>query len=127
MGGQARMNTEVLNISPLIVWTVALSQLLTFGLTLWNLVASGSRANTKAIEVNKARLDSHELRLASIENTLGGVPGREDMHNLQIALTEMKGEIREMRATMKGNNEIMRRVETIVGRHEDHLLDGAKR
>lgn len=121
------MDTEVLNISPVVVWVIALSQLLTFGLTVWNLMASGSRANAKSIEFNRTRLDNHEVRLNAIEQSLGGMPARDDMHVLQMSLSDMRGDLKEMRATMKGNNEIMRRLETIVSRHEDHLLDGAKR
>lgn len=41
------MEGDVLNISPLVVWVIALSQLMTFGLTVWNLVSSGSRANAR--------------------------------------------------------------------------------
>ncbi len=73
------------------------------------------------------KLEAHDLRLARLEQTLTGMPAKDDMHTLQLSLTEMRGDLREMRATMKGSNEIMRRLETIVTRHEDHLLDGAKR
>jgi hypothetical protein len=121
------MEADVLNISPFVVWVIALSQLLTFGLTVWNLMASGSRANAKALDAHKTMLDHHGLRLSSIEQAIADSPGRKDMHELHIALSEMRGDLKEMRATMKGNNEVMRRLETIVSRHEDHLLDGAKR
>ncbi|MCU9850364.1 DUF2730 domain-containing protein [Defluviimonas sp. WL0024] len=121
------MGAEVLNISPVIVWVVALSQLLTFGLTVWNLMASGSRANTREIEKNRARLDGHEARLSSVEQTLSGMPGREDVHKMQVAIAEMGGYLREMRAEMRGSSEIIKRIEIAVDRHENHLLDGAKR
>jgi hypothetical protein len=32
-----------------------------------------------------------------------------------------------MGAVMAGNTKIMERLEVIVGRHEDHLLDGARK
>lgn len=121
------MEADVLNISPFVVWVIALSQLLTFGLTVWNLMASGSRANTKAIDENKARLDRHEARLSSAEQTLKGLPGREDVHKMQLSITELGGFLREMRAEMKGTSEIIKRIEFAVDRHESHLLDGAKR
>lgn len=127
MDGSQLMEAEVLNISPLVVWIIALSQILTFGLTLWNLMASGSRANAKSIEENRARLDRHEARLSSAEQTLKGLPGREDVHRMQISISELGGFLREMRAEMKGTGEIIRRIELAVDRHENHLLDGAKR
>lgn len=127
MDGPRLMEADVLNISPFVVWVIALSQLLTFGLTVWNLMASGSRANTKAIDENKARLDRHEARLSSAEQTLKGLPGREDVHKMQLSITELGGFLREMRAEMKGTSEIIKRIEFAVDRHESHLLDGAKR
>lgn len=74
-----------------------------------------------------ARTDAHDLRIVRLEQALGSLPARDDMHRLQIALTEMRGDMRTMQATMVGQSEIMKRLETIVTRHEDHLLDGAKR
>lgn len=127
MGGPQLMGTEVLNISPIVVWVIALSQLLTFGLTVFNLMASGSRSNAKLLELHKTRIDAHDLRLGSIEQTIGGLPRREDVHKLQLSMTEMQGFLREMRAEMKGSNEVIKRIETVVGRHEDHLLDGASK
>lgn len=127
MGGPRLMGTEVLNISPFVVWVIALSQLLTFGLTVWNLMASGSRANASSIKANRAVIDHHALRLGALEQALADTPGRKDMHDLHLALSEMRGDLKEMRATMRGNNEVMRRLETIVSRHEDHLLDGASK
>ncbi|WP_170076193.1 DUF2730 family protein [Defluviimonas denitrificans] len=121
------MGAEVLNISPFVVWVIALSQLLTFGLTVWNLMASGSRTNAKSIEQNRIRIDSHEARLSSVEQTLTGMPGREDVHKMQLSITELGGYLREMRAEMKGTSEIIKRIEFSVDRHESHLLDGAKR
>ncbi|PQV56393.1 uncharacterized protein DUF2730 [Defluviimonas denitrificans] len=127
MDGAPLMGAEVLNISPFVVWVIALSQLLTFGLTVWNLMASGSRTNAKSIEQNRIRIDSHEARLSSVEQTLTGMPGREDVHKMQLSITELGGYLREMRAEMKGTSEIIKRIEFSVDRHESHLLDGAKR
>lgn len=127
MDGASLMGAEVLNISPFVVWVIALSQLLTFGLTVWNLMASGSRTNAKSIEQNRVRIDSHEARLSSVEQTLTGMPGREDVHKMQLSITELGGYLREMRAEMKGTSEIIKRIEFSVDRHESHLLDGAKR
>lgn len=70
------------------------------------------------------RMDRHEQRLNSIEQTLRTMPEKDDMHELQLSMGELKGELRELRAVMEGNNKIMGRLETIVGRHEDHLLKG---
>jgi hypothetical protein len=55
------------------------------------------------------------------------MPAKDDMHQLQISLTSMAGDMRELRAVIRGNNDVMVRLETIVTRHEDHLLSGGGR
>ncbi len=49
------------------------------------------------------------------------------MHDLQISITELKGDLKTMSAVIEGRNRLMERLETIVERHEDHLLDGSKK
>lgn len=106
-----------LDLQPALVWIGALAMILNFGLTLWNLLASGSRENAKRIESHAGRLSDHDQRLTGMEQRLAAVPAQGDLHQVQLALERMHGDLREMRA-------IMGRMETIVTRHEDHLLDG---
>ncbi|ETD85736.1 DUF2730 family protein [Rhodobacter capsulatus] len=121
------MSGEVLNISPIVVWAVALSQLLTFGLTIWNLMASGSRANAKRLAEQAAVLDAHNLRITGLETGRSQLPSNKDLHELELAMEQLKGDIRAMTAAMTGQSAIMERLEQIVARHEQHLLDGGKR
>jgi hypothetical protein len=118
------MEGQVLNISPIVVWVVALSQLLTFGLTIWGLMASGSRANAKKIDEHSVRLDNHGLRLSSVEQTIKDSPTKENMQHIALAMEAMRGDIKVMRAELVGGMAIMDRLETIVSRHENHLLKG---
>ncbi|WP_054007870.1 DUF2730 family protein [Cypionkella psychrotolerans] len=118
------MTGEVLNISPIIVWTVALGQLLTFALTIWNLMASGSRANSKRLDDHAKHLDDQGLRLQSLEQAHKSMPTKDDMHSISLGLEGMKGEMKAMRAEMEGSRGIMSRVEAMVGRHDNFLLKG---
>lgn len=75
------------------------------------------------------RMDRHERRIGSVEQTIQSMPGRTDLHDVQIELVKLTGSLNEMRAVMEGNSNIMGRLEAIVSRHEEHLLDqgGGKR
>lgn len=73
------------------------------------------------------RMDRHERRISVIEQTVQSMPGKDEMHGLQLELVKQTGAMNEMRAVMEGNAKIMARLETIVSRHEDHLLDGTKK
>jgi hypothetical protein len=118
------MDGQVLNISPVVIWVVALSQLLTFGLTVWGLLASGSRANARRIDEHGKRLDAHELRVGSIEQSLRTGPTSAEMHELELAMQELRGDLKTMSAVLTGNAAIMDRLEAMVGRHENHLHKG---
>lgn len=118
---------EVLNISPVVVWVIALSQLLTFSLTVWNLMSSGARSNAKQLLEHTDRFNRHEGRISTVEQSLLAMPNKNEMHLLQLEMSGLRGDIRVMQATWEGSTKLMERMENIVGRHEDHLLDGAKR
>lgn len=71
-------------------------------------------------------MDRHDGRIAALEQTVQSLPGTDDMHALQLELVKQTGSLNEMRAVMEGNAKIMARLEAIVSRHEDHLLEGGK-
>ena len=121
------MEGQLLNISPAVVWVVALGQLLTFGLTVWNLLASGSRANAAKIAEQGQVLDAHNLRITGLENGHRQLPSANDLHQLEISMEQLRGEMKAMTAAIHGQAAIMDRIEQNVGRHEQHLLDGGKR
>jgi hypothetical protein len=70
------------------------------------------------------RMDRHELRLHALEQTVQGLPSREDIHKIELSMSNIAGTMGRMEAVMEGNAQIMQRLETIVTRHEDHLLNG---
>lgn len=72
------------------------------------------------------RMDDLTRRMDGVEGTIRGMPGKDDIHQVQLELARMNGSMNEMRAIMGGNQEIMSRLEKIVARHEDHLLGGSK-
>lgn len=90
-----------------------------------------SDAKAKAIaerfQLGSERMDRHDQRLSSMEQTLRTLPDKEHLHELQLAIAGLQGDLKAMTAVIDGNNKVMTRLESIVGRHEDHLLDGAKR
>ena len=71
------------------------------------------------------------LRIATFAISIGAMivawvrtqnRARDDMHAILIRLTQLTGEMGVMRESMNSQVEIMRRVEAVVGRHEEHLL-----
>jgi hypothetical protein len=119
--------TETLDLGPIIAWVAALSLILSFGTAVWTLVSQGPKRTAERVSALGDRLDRHDQRIQRVEQTVNELPTRGDMHALQIEIVRMSGKVDQMGTAMAGNNKIMERLEVIVGRHEDHLLDGARK
>ena len=72
------------------------------------------------------RMDRHDQRMTAAEQTIKSMPEKDDIHSIELQMVDMVGSLKEIRAIMDGNAKIMECVETIVSRHEDHLLEGGK-
>ncbi len=79
-----------------------------------------------AFKAGSKRMDAHDLRIQALEQSVKDLPDKDDVHQMELTLKEIGGDMKAIRATMRGMSESMTRTERIVGRHEDHLLDKAK-
>ena len=70
-----------------------------------------------------ARLDRHDKRLTSVEQVVVGLPGKDDIHDLRIALEGLRGDMKEVRAAQTASAEVSRRQEVVVQRVEQYLLE----
>lgn len=114
------MDATILDISPAIVWVIALSQLLTFALTVWNLVSSGSRSNARQIERHGETLNHLEMRVAATEKQLEEIPHRKDIHSLEMQMQALRGAMDVLAVRLKPT-------EAIVDRMQELLLERDKR
>jgi len=73
------------------------------------------------------RLARHDRRIQAVEQTVQGLPARADIHAIQLDLARMSGALEAISASMDGHREIMKRLEKIVDRHENHLMTGGDR
>jgi hypothetical protein len=89
-------------------------------------VRAGRRDIDDRIAGLAARADGQAGRIAAVEHIIGGLPGLDQVHTVQLSLADMRGELREIRALMQGNVQVMQRLEAIVTRHEEHLLEGKR-
>ncbi|WP_211868993.1 DUF2730 family protein [Neoroseomonas terrae] len=70
-------------------------------------------------------LSAATQRIERMEGDMRHLPTRDDIHNLRVEVTAMRGDLREMRAEAKGMREIMTRTETAITRHEDIFAQAA--
>lgn len=111
--------------------TLSLGTLLATGVSCGTAVFAWYRTRSKDLENRlkdgAGRMDRHEARIARLEQTVQSLPASQDMHQLQLRLVEIAGDLKALAAVMEGNTKVMTRLEQIVSRHEDHLLEGGKR
>ncbi|MCA8880374.1 MAG: DUF2730 family protein [Rhodobacteraceae bacterium] len=88
--------------------------------------ASRSKHVDTRIEAGAKRLDDLDRRTQTLEQVIQTLPGKDDLHSLEIGMTKISGQLDVMTEAMSGHREIMKRLETIVSRHEDHLLEGKR-
>ena len=115
---------------PTITWAVIFT-VLNAGFVWWRTrdekLAARFRDVRERMKTGADRMNRHELRLNGLEQTVRSMPGKEDVHALQLELARQTGALAEMSAHLAGSAKIMERLELIVSRHEDHLLGGKGR
>ena len=116
---------EILNISPVLVWTMALSQLLTFGMTIWTMLTSGSKQNRQLIVQIGERMDRVErtetLHFGDVsrhiqrhDDQIAQMPSKEMMHRLELSLTRLDGHIGKIDERLKPVAAISERMQEIM-------------
>lgn len=109
--------------------TIAFDLTVTMGVivTLVIAIISWVRSMRKGIDDRvagvAARLDRHDHRISATEQTLTGLPAKDDLHDLRIALEGLRGDMKEVRAAQTAATEATRRQEIVVQRVEQYLLE----
>lgn len=99
--------------------TVMIS-LLTF---VYAFVATRRKDIDERFKQGSRRMDDLARRVDALDGTVKGMPGTRDLHEVQLALATLNGSLGKVEAVIQGNAQIMTRLEAIVTRHEQHLLE----
>ena len=81
---------------------------------------------SKSFEKHDSRLGELEGRLTTLEAEVSLAPGKDEMHKLDLAISEMNGEMKAIGSQLRGTNVLLRTLQTTVARQEEYLL-GAKK
>ena len=89
-------------------------------------VVTRRRDVDQGIAENKAQLEKLRTRIVAAEQKIAEAPGREDIHDMKLQLTEMAGNLKVMSTSFDGYVAILTRMEARQERYEDHLLEAEK-
>jgi uncharacterized protein DUF2730 len=106
--------------------TVTLSLILSFGTLVFAWFRTRKKDVDERFHTGSKRMDELDRRTSKLEQTVDTMPGKDHLHRLELSLSDISGDLKAIRATMRAQAEAMVRIESVVGRHEEHLLDGGK-
>lgn len=89
----------------------------------YTFVATRRKDVEARLNAGSKRMDALELRIQASEQTISGMPAKTDLHELALTITEIGGDMKAMRATLKAMSDSVNRTEGIVSRHEDYLRE----
>lgn len=116
------MTPEQLTLQAVIVWAAGISTIANMLLLLWNIFSGPSRKNGARLDALSANVAAVEQRVSVIDQLQRALPSKDDMHELEITMTGLRGELATMTERLAGHASIMNRLEASVARHEDHLM-----
>lgn len=96
-----------MDLAPLVPWLSMIALLISIGTSITMFLTSGAKSNA-------AKLAEHGHRLTQVENNVRHMPSKESVHQLQIDLTEMKGQIGVMAKSSEVTERTTRRVEDFL-------------
>lgn len=107
-----------MDISPAVVWVAAISSFLGLGTTIWNMLTSGSKQNSKKLDELDAKMTGQESRLNKVENELKHLPTKDQVHDLRVGIADLEGSIRTMEASMSAINRTVSNIDTYLRRED---------
>lgn len=107
-------------------WMTVATFLAAIGSGIYTFFATRQKDTDARFKEGDERLEAVSKRVDKLENSVEALPSKEDFHKLDLALTRMDGNIQAQGITLDGLGQIMIRLERIVTRHDEHLLEGRK-
>lgn len=108
-----------MGFSDLVVWVSGLTAITAFGTTLWNILTSGARANSKVIAEHSKEIDQLTRRVDHLEDAAEHAPSADGLHRLELAITRLDGELNTF-------NERLKPVAAIVDRMQELMIREAR-
>lgn len=107
------------SFDPTITMSVALSALV----AVYTWFRTRGDKVAERLKLGSDRMDRHENRIVALEQSMREMPDKDSLHRLELMMASMSGDLKAISATMAGNAEVTKRLEAIVSRHEQHLLE----
>lgn len=95
------------------------------GLILW--IRSRGKAVDDRMTAMDDRLGRHEARISSTEQTLNHMPAKDDLHALQVTMSDIRGELGRLGEAQTAANQRAERQEVKLDMVHEYLLNRDKK
>lgn len=99
----------------------AITLLIAVGSGVYAYFASRRKDVDAGLEKIGERQDRLRGDITRLQADLAAVPRKDELHSLALSIAAMGGDLKTLREMLAGHGELLRRIEDVVGRHEDHL------
>lgn len=100
------------------------SFILSIGAIVYAFFANRKKDTDVRFKDGSKRMDEHTIRIAALEQRVDAMPGKDDLHELQLKVAEVAGAMGKIGALLEANGKAMSRLEVTQSRVEDYLLNG---
>jgi len=83
-------------------WLGFIALITSVGGVIYTWITAGSAANAKSLETHEHRLADHGERLTKVENEIAHLPPKDDVTELKLAISDLKGTIGKLDAHLSG-------------------------
>ncbi len=99
---------------PLKEYLALIALLISLGGNLYMWLTSRSRGNEKHLKETDTKLADHEARISNLEGELQHLPTKEGQHRLELSMTEMIGDMKQLAEAMNGTKNTVARMESVM-------------
>lgn len=104
----------------------AASFVMSIGAVVWTWIATRRKDVDLRLAEGSQKMAALDRRVEIVERAVQAAPGHKELHDLKLEVVKLSGSVERLGAVMEGNAQIMGRLENVVTRHENHLLESKR-
>lgn len=108
------MTPSQMSFADIMLWVLALSSIVSFGTSVWNIFSGPSKRNGTQIAAMELRLAAQDVEVQRLRDKVEAMPNAAMMHRLELALARMEGHIDRLDERLKPVTAIAERMQDLL-------------
>lgn len=98
-------------VADLVPWFTLIALVLSLGNSFWVLMTRGFRHTADTVKEHDHKLAEHDRRIQSVESEMQHLPSKDEVHQLGVALTEIRGKLETVDNEMSSMSRTVNRID----------------